>query len=86
MRASELLGRRVHDVHGRPLGKVTELIGRPDEAGRLVIAAVLVSRRRHARLLAYHRPGREGPWLRHLARILFQEPQEVPWADVRWDR
>ncbi|GHF50401.1 sporulation protein YlmC with PRC-barrel domain [Amycolatopsis bartoniae] len=86
MLASELLGRRVHDRAGRPLGKVTELVTRPGADGQPVIVAVLVSRRWRGRLLGYDRPARQGPWLlRWGAAVVFGRAREVPWAEVSWD-
>lgn len=86
MRASELLGRRVRDLEGRRLGRITELVTRPGADGRPVLVAVLVSRRRRGRLLDYDRPGRRGPWLlRHGAALLFGHAREVPWTRIRWE-
>jgi sporulation protein YlmC with PRC-barrel domain len=86
VRASELLGRRVRDLDGRPLGKVSDLVTQPDANGYPVLVAVLVSKRRRARLLGYERPARQGPWLlRRGAALVFGRAREVPWNQVRWE-
>ncbi|MFD4191602.1 MULTISPECIES: PRC-barrel domain-containing protein [Amycolatopsis] len=87
VRASDLLGRRVYDARGRPLGKVTDLITRPDELGRERTVAVLVTPRRRGRLLGYERTSQRGPMLlAWLAKVLHRGTREVPWAEVRWER
>ncbi|UQS25652.1 PRC-barrel domain-containing protein [Amycolatopsis thermalba] len=87
VRASRLLGRRVYDVRGRPLGKVTDLITRLDPLGRERTVAVLVTPRRRGRLLGYERTSQRGPvLLAWLAKVLHRGTREIPWSQVRWTR
>ncbi|GHF25620.1 hypothetical protein GCM10017786_69750 [Amycolatopsis deserti] len=87
VRASQLLGRRVYDSGGRPLGKVTDLITRLDEQEREQVVAVLVTPGRRGRLLGYERTSQRGPWLlAWLAAVLHRGTREVPWSQVRWTR
>ncbi|MFI9006006.1 PRC-barrel domain-containing protein [Actinosynnema sp. NPDC053489] len=84
MRASDLIGRTAHDLDGRPLGRVADLITRRDDQGRFRVVAVLVTPRHRGRLLGFERPGVQPPlvlaWLSHL---LHRGTREVPWDRVR---
>jgi hypothetical protein len=85
MLASDLLGRTAHDHDGEPLGRITDLITRPDEAGNVHVTAVLVSRHRRARLLGYERPGLQHPWiLEKVVHLLHRGTREIPVEDIRW--
>ncbi len=85
MLASDYLGQTVHDADGTPLGRVADLITRPDAEGRPRVVAVLVTPRWRGRLLGYERPGVQGPWvIEQLARWLHRGTREIPWEDVRW--
>jgi len=63
MKASDLLGARVYSVDGVDLGRIADLLTRPDERGHPRIYAVLVTPRHRGRLFGYERPGIQGPWL-----------------------
>jgi sporulation protein YlmC with PRC-barrel domain len=85
MLASDLLGCTVHDLDGRRLGRVTDLIARQDDDGHTRVTGVLVSRRLRARLFGYERPGLQNPWiLEKLVRLLHGHTAEVPLEKIRW--
>lgn len=89
MRASDVIGRDVHDQDGRRLGHVIDLRCTPDE-GRstgggtsLRITAVVVSRRHTGSQLGYDRHEQQGPWLiRAIVRRLHRDLQVVPTSSV----
>ncbi len=88
MRASELVGARVVEADGRPLGVVTGLLcsldgpsGGPLAAPRL--RALTVSPRLAGAYLGYQQPDQRGPWLvRRLVRRLHRHARVVDWAAV----
>ncbi|MDQ1722012.1 MAG: hypothetical protein QOI26_1746 [Pseudonocardiales bacterium] len=88
MRASDLLGKAVHDDHGQRLGVVTDLRCVQDgplrgamQAPR--ISALIVSRRHTGSLLGYDRSTQKGPWLiRVTVRWLHRRALLVPWDTV----
>jgi hypothetical protein len=83
MRASELLGRTAYAADGDVLGRVADLIARPDADGLPRIRAALVTPGRRGRLLGYERPGIQGPWvIERIAQWLHRGSRELPWADV----
>ncbi|PPK65056.1 PRC-barrel domain containing protein [Actinokineospora auranticolor] len=85
MRASDLLGRTVHDHDGRPLGRAVDLLTTPGPDGTPVITAVLVAPRHRSRFLGYERPGIQRPWtVNRLARVIHRGVREIPWTEVRW--
>ncbi|MGI5499848.1 PRC-barrel domain-containing protein [Lentzea sp. CA-135723] len=87
MRASDLLGRTVHDHAGRELGRVADLLTETDEQGRHRVVRVLVAPRRRGRLLGFERPGIQPPWLlERLSDVVHRGMREVPWEDVDWSR
>lgn len=82
MRASEIIGRRVLDPHGRDIGRVHDIrIERSGDAYRicgLTVGPVAVAQR-----LGYGRGQMNGPWpLTVLFRALASRSLFVPWADV----
>ncbi|HEX6871850.1 MAG TPA: PRC-barrel domain-containing protein [Micromonosporaceae bacterium] len=87
MRISDLLGRRVYDRDGRPLGEIADLLTRPDQQGRPEVYAAVVAPRRRLRLLGYERTGTSGPWLvERIAGWWHQGTREVAWRDIRLAR
>ena len=88
MRASELLGRRVVDSGGRPVGYVTDLRCALNGPLRGVMCAprvqsLVVSRRRVGSLLGYDRREQQGPWIiRLVVRRLHRHLVVVPWSSV----
>jgi hypothetical protein len=91
MRASELLGRPVHDSAGRLLGIVIDLRCVQDGPLRGSMAAprvdqLIVSPRRTGSMLGYHRPEQRGPWLiRTIVRWLHRNERTIAWDDVQVD-
>lgn len=81
-RAGDLLGRRVHDAAGKPLGRVADLI--TEEGTNRVVAAYVV-KHRWGRLLGYERAEVRGPWIvEQLARLIWRrDATEVAWPDLR---
>jgi sporulation protein YlmC with PRC-barrel domain len=82
MRASEIIGRRVLDVHDRDIGRVHDIrIERSDDTFRicgLTVGPVAVAQR-----LGYGRGQMAGPWpLTALFRALASRSLYVPWSDV----
>jgi hypothetical protein len=85
-RASDILGRRVHDDTGKPIGRIADLITEPGPDGtQQRVTAAIVVRHHWGRLLGYERREMTRPWiLEHLARlILRRNAQEVPWQKLR---
>jgi sporulation protein YlmC with PRC-barrel domain len=85
-RASDILGRRVHDDTGKPIGRIADLITEPAADGtQQRVTAAIVVHHHWGRLLGYERRQMTGPWiLEHLARlILRRNAQEVPWHKLR---
>lgn len=84
-RASDILGRQVHDSDGRPLGRIADLITETTPDGGHRVTAALVVTGRWGRLLGYERDETTGPWiLEHLARIILRRnTTEVPWTALR---
>lgn len=84
-RASDILGHRVYDDIGEPIGRIADLIteGMPDGTHR--VTAAIVVRHHWGRLLGYERREVTGPWiLEHLARlILRRDSQRIPWHSLR---
>ncbi|MBM2615672.1 PRC-barrel domain-containing protein [Actinoplanes sp. LDG1-06] len=74
-RASDFLGRRIHDEDGRYLGRIVD-VAFEDE-----LTEAVVVRGPWGRLLGYEREQVRGPWLvETLARwILRREMTTVPW-------
>ncbi|BFU45152.1 PRC-barrel domain-containing protein [Krasilnikovia sp. MM14-A1004] len=88
VRASDLLGRRVHDDRGRPLGAVADLITETGPDGTQRVTAVLVVQRPWGRLLGYERDEITGPPIvNRLARHILRRNQTVvPFAKSGLDR
>lgn len=85
-RASDILGRRVHDDTGKPIGRIADLITEPAPDGtQQRVTAAIVVHRPWGRLLGYERRQMTRPWiLEHVARlILRRNAQEVPWDKLR---
>jgi sporulation protein YlmC with PRC-barrel domain len=85
-RASDILGRRVHDDTGKLIGRVADLITEPAPDGtQQRVTAAIVVHHHWGRLLGYERREMTRPWiLEHLARlILRRNAQEVPWQKLR---
>ncbi len=88
MRASDLIGREVHDQDGRRLGHVIDVRctadERPPRTGvSLRVTALVVSRRRTGSELGYDRRDQQGPWLiRATVRRLHRHLQIVPTSSV----
>jgi hypothetical protein len=88
MKASDLLGRPVHDSTGHPLGFVTDLRCVQDGPLRGVmcaprITALIVSRHRLGSMLGYDRHDQQGPWLvRTIIRWIHRDLQVIPWTAV----
>jgi sporulation protein YlmC with PRC-barrel domain len=82
MRASEIIGRRVHDDQGRYIGRVADLV--TDDDHRVVEAMVV--RGPWGRLLGYERDEATGPWvLEQLARyVLRRNSTAIPWGELRF--
>lgn len=84
MRASDLIGQTATDSSGRALGRVADLICRPDPDGRPRVHSVLIVPRRRGRLFGYEREGIQGPWLiEQFARWLHRGAREIPWSEVQ---
>jgi sporulation protein YlmC with PRC-barrel domain len=89
MRASDLIGRDVHDAGGHHLGIVTDL--RCIQDGPLRgsmqsprITALIVSRRNTGSLLGYDRHQQQGPWLiRTIVQRLHRHAVLVPWDSLK---
>jgi hypothetical protein len=91
MRASDLIGQRVIDRDGTPVGIVTDLrcvldssfhSGQPTPR----LDALVVSGRRLGSVLGYDRRGQQGPWLvRIIVRHLHRKLRVVPWNAVQPD-
>jgi sporulation protein YlmC with PRC-barrel domain len=84
MRASDIIGRRVHGAGGEYLGRIADLVTGDD----LVVVEALVVRGPWGRLLGYERDESVGPWvLDRLARfVLRRNTTTVPWAELRFDQ
>jgi sporulation protein YlmC with PRC-barrel domain len=84
LKASELLGRTAYAADGQVLGRVADLVTRPDAHGVPRLHAALVTPGHRGRLLGYERPGIQGPWvIEQIARWLHRGTRELPWTDVR---
>jgi hypothetical protein len=83
LRASDLLGLTVYDTHGRPVGRIADLIteGLDDPA----IVAAVVTKPPWGRLLGYERDTAAGPLLlQRLARaVLRRDSQRIGWDELR---
>lgn len=81
MRASDLIGRRVHLADGFT-GKVADL-----EVHGTEVVALIVVRRAWGRLLGYERATVRGPWiLESFARaVLRRDSRRVAWSDARFE-
>jgi hypothetical protein len=83
MLASQLLGARVRDRNGTPLGTVVDLRASVSPDGAIVVTDVLTSRRRRLRLFGYERPEIRGPWIiARLARAVQGPLRSVPIGEV----
>lgn len=63
LRASQLLGLRVHDRAGHVVGRIADLHTERDPDGRELLTAAIVTTGRWGRLLGYERREVTGPWL-----------------------
>jgi len=88
MRASELLGARVVDADGTPVGVVTGLHcvpgpGRGDRPAPPRLDGLRVSPHGWAAALGYQEEGQRGPWLvRRAVGLLLRGVRVVAWDDV----
>jgi sporulation protein YlmC with PRC-barrel domain len=88
MKASDLLGTRVVDSRGEPVGYVTDLRCALNGPLRGVMCAprvesLIVSPHRTGSLLGYDRRNQQGPWIvRVIVRRLHRHLAVVPWASV----
>ena len=81
----QLLSHPAHDLTGRYLGRVADLIVEPDGDGRPRITHVVVTRGVWGRLLGYEREAMRGPWLLEVfARaVIRRDVRTLPWSAVR---
>ena len=85
MLASELIGARVSDRHGRDLGFVIDMVASVAADGTIAVTSVVTGRRPGLRLLGYQRPEIRGPWvIATLARQL-QGPEQTPITNLSTD-
>src|SRR3954471_23615675 len=88
MRASDLLGARVLDADGTPLGYVSELhcsLDGPSDGPLAAprLRALTVSTRRAGASLGYQQRDMRGPWpIRLLVRRLHRRARQVEWNRV----
>jgi hypothetical protein len=88
MRASDLIGREVHDADGTGIGVITDVRCVQDGPLRgtqasLRVDALLVSRHHTGSLLGYDRRRQQGPWLvRVVVAALHRRMQVIPWSAV----
>ena len=86
MRVSDLLGRPAYGS-GREIGRIADVLARPDEDGTPRIVAALVTPGHRGRLLGYEREGIQGPWLiEQFSRWLHRGTVEVPWSELHLRR
>jgi hypothetical protein len=88
MRASDYIGREVHDHHGARVGVITDLRCVQDGPPRgpsamLRVDAALVSSRHTGATLGYDRRDRQGPWIIRIGvRRLHRNLRVVPWSAI----
>ena len=83
MRASDLIGHPARTPDGTVLGRIADVLARPEPDGTFTVYAVLVSDRRRLRLFGYERPEITGPWvIARLARALQGPLQQIPLDDI----
>lgn len=80
-----LLGRRVRDASGKPLGRVVDLIVEKDARGQARVKAFVVTDGPWGRLFGYERAAEQGPRaLSALARLLIRRHlRRVSWDEAR---
>jgi hypothetical protein len=85
VRVSDILGRRVHDHAGRPLGRIADLVTEQDSDGQQRITAAIIVKGPWGRLLGYERNERTGPWVleKIAASIMRRDTTRVAWPELR---
>jgi PRC-barrel domain len=83
--AGSLLGRRVRDASGKPIGRIVDLIVEKDAGGRTRVKAFVVTDGPWGRLLGYERAAEQGPRaLSALARLVLRRHlRRVSWDEAR---
>jgi PRC-barrel domain len=83
--AGSLLGRRVRDASGKPLGRIVDLIVEKDARGQTRVKAFVVTDGPWGRLFGYERAAEQGPRaLRALARlVIHRHLRRVSWDEAR---
>jgi sporulation protein YlmC with PRC-barrel domain len=83
-RASDILGRTVHDGAGNRLGRIADLVTEPGPDGTERVVAAIVVQDRWGRLLGYERAETSGPWLleRLAGFILRRNTTRIPWTNL----
>ncbi len=84
MRAGDLIGQTAYRPDGTALGRIADLVVKPDGPHRRprVVAAVVTPRHR-GRMFGFDRSEVRGPaLLRAIARFLHRGTTVVPWAEL----
>jgi hypothetical protein len=83
MRASDLIGATAYDTHGRPHGRIADLLTTAGPDGTPYVYAALITPRYRGRLLGYERPDMRGPWIiERLVGLLHRGTREIPWTEI----